>query len=148
MRDLVLPLPAEHLLPHRPPMLCLDCLCAVSETRAEAAARLAPGHILLHEGALCEAGLVELAAQTVGAMQGYWDLRLGRPARDGFLAAAQRFVFFDRAGVGDALRITVDLVAELAGMYLVEAAITKIDATGEPTTIAAGKLKVFVPEQG
>jgi predicted hotdog family 3-hydroxylacyl-ACP dehydratase len=147
MPDLTLPLPAERLLPHRPPMLCLDSLRAVSETQAEAAARLAPGHILVHEGRLCEAGLVELAAQTLGAMQGYWDMKLGRPVRDGFLAAAQRFSFFDRAGLGDDLRITVDLVAELGGMHLVEAVITKIDATGEPTTIAAGKLKVFVPEQ-
>lgn len=137
---------AEQYLPHRPPMVCIDELLCASTTHAEALARLDPDHILLHEGTLTEAGYVELAAQTVGAMKGYLEEQHGLPVREGFLAAARNFSFHGTARAGDTLHITVALAAEVAGVSLIEASIARKGDNGDVTLLADGKLKLFVPE--
>lgn len=144
---LSLPLPAAELLPHRPPMLCIDMLLWASESEAEASVELSPGHLLLHERRLHESGFIELAAQTAGAMKGYNEKKQGKPVRDGFLAAVQKFFCSGFAGEGDSLRITVNLVAEIGGVSLLEVSILRETADCREM-LAHGKLKVFiVPEQ-
>ncbi|MDR1489358.1 MAG: hypothetical protein LBS65_02570 [Desulfovibrio sp.] len=148
------PMPAGPFLPHAPPMLCLDRLICVSETAAEAEVVLAPGHILLHEGLLCDAGHVELAAQTAGAMKGYMKSCAEGDAAGsaktspglGFLAAAQDFSVMGKARAGDTLRVRVSLRAEVAGVRLLEAEIRRLPAGAPPEILARGKLKVVVPE--
>jgi predicted hotdog family 3-hydroxylacyl-ACP dehydratase len=140
------PIPAADLLPHAPPMLCIDALLSASATGATASAHLGPDHILLHAGALTRPGHVELAAQTAGAMKGFAEKQLGLPVKKGFLAAAQDFSFLRDAKEVDTLRITVALTAEVAGVSLLEAAIYRETAGDEPELLSKGKLKVFVPE--
>ncbi len=142
-----LPIPACELLPHAAPMLCIDRLLRTSETEARAEAILSPDHILLHNGRLTEAGFVELAAQTAGAMKGYWEKKRGLLPRKGFLAAAQDFLFPGKAECGDVLLVSVAVVAEVADVSLIEAEITRA-RTDEPREILArGKLKVFTFDQ-
>lgn len=126
-------------------MVCIDALLSASATRAEASACLGPDHILLHGGELTEAGYVELAAQTVGAMKGYLETGLGIPVKEGVLAAAQGFSFSGQAAKGDTVRVLVTLTAEVAGVSLVEAVILREGDDG-PALLASGKLKLFVPE--
>jgi predicted hotdog family 3-hydroxylacyl-ACP dehydratase len=140
------PLPAADLLPHRPPMLCIDLLLHASAHEAEASADLFPGHLLLHKGRLHESGFIELAAQTAGAMKGYNEKIKGRPVRDGFLAAVRKFSCPGIAGEGDTLRIAVKLVAEMGGVSLLEAGISR-DAAGCREILAHGTLKVFIVQE-
>ena len=139
-----LPLPAGGLLPHKPPMLCIDTLLAASDVAAEAQAYLAPGHILLHGGVMSEAGFAELAAQTAGALKGYGEIVKGLPARDGFLAAIQDFSILALAKQGDTLRIVIRETAEIGGVSLIEAVIARWTDGVEEAVLARGKLKVFV----
>ncbi len=141
------PLPAREVLPHAAPMLCIDALICASENSAEAEAFLAPGHILLHKGSINEAGYVELAAQTAGAMKGYAEKALGLPVRQGFLAAVQNFSVRACARRGDRLRIAVTRTAEVAGVSLLQAEITRIREDGARESLAGGGLKVFIPPQ-
>ena len=137
------PVPAHDLLPHAAPMLCIERLLRASETEAEAETVLFPGHLLLHDGRLTEAGFVEIAAQAAGAMKGYWETRRGLPPRKGFLAAAQDFVFPGEAEAGDILLVAVAVVAEVAGISLIEASISREGPDGSREVLAQGKLKVF-----
>lgn len=145
-----LPALAGDYLPHAAPMLCIDTLISASATSAEADVLLSAGHILLHKGRMQEAGYVELAAQTAGAMKGFADKVLGLPAREGFLAAIQDFSVYGLATQGERLRITVSLQAEVSGISLIKAEIFRSSITGsaeqEGTLLASGKLKVFVPQ--
>lgn len=142
------PVSAGDMLPHRPPMLCVDALVATGDASAAVTAFLGPDHILLHEGACSEAGLVELAAQAVGVMKGYAEQRLGMPVKDGFLAAVQDFSCLSPAREGDSLRIHVAVIAEMAGVSLIETAIYRDSGPGPAAMdlVARGRLKLFVPE--
>lgn len=144
-------MPVEDLLPHAAPMRCIDRLLSASVASAEAEVLLSAGHILLHEGLVTEAGYVEMAAQTAGAMKGYAEKVLGLPVKEGFLAAVQDFSVDETAQEGETLRITVHVLAEISGVSLIEAHIFRVaDAQAgeeQTTTLASGKLKVFVPEQ-
>lgn len=142
------PLPAGGLLLHRPPMLCVDALVATGEASAVVTAFLGPDHILLHEGMCSEAGLVELAAQAVGAMKGYGEQCLGLPVKDGFLAAAQDFSFLSPAREGDSLRIHVAVIAEMGGVSLIETVIHRDTGSAAMDMVARGRLKLFVFESG
>ena len=132
-------------------MLCIDRLLSASARMAEAETTLNAGHALLCGGLLSEAGYIEIAAQTAGAMKGYGEKSLGLPVRNGFLAAVQDFFMHERAREGDVLHTSVSLQAEIAGVSLLEAVITRVSGPGESVAgqgapLAAGKLKVFVFE--
>lgn len=144
-----LPTPAGEFLPHAEPMLCIDRLLSASAMHAEAETTLFAGHTLLHGGLLSEAGYIEIAAQTAGAMKGYGEKLLGLPVRNGFLAAVQDFSIHAEAREGDVLHTSISLQAEVAGVSLLEAVIIRAPRPGESvngqgTLAASGKLKVFV----
>jgi predicted hotdog family 3-hydroxylacyl-ACP dehydratase len=126
-------------------MVCIDTLLSASATRGEASVRLGRDSILLHDDALTEAGYVELAAQTAGAMKSFMERKRGVPAKEGFLAAIRDFSCFAQAKRGDFLRVTVTLAAEIAGVNLIEAAIRRENDGEAPVLLAGGKLKLFVP---
>ncbi|MDR2075917.1 MAG: hypothetical protein LBP61_03145 [Desulfovibrio sp.] len=136
------PVPVTDLLPHAPPMLCLDALLAASPSGALASATLHPEHILLQNGILDPIGFLELAAQTAGAMKGCLDKISGEKPRKGMLVAAQDFSFFGEAAEGETVHIAVAVTAEVMDIHIITATVFR---PGEPETpLARGKLKVFV----
>jgi predicted hotdog family 3-hydroxylacyl-ACP dehydratase len=147
---LCFPVPAQTVLPHTLPMLCIDTLIAVSETSAEAIVNLAPGHILLEGDTLSEVGYIELAAQTAGAMKGYWKIKAGRPIGDGYLVAVQNFTVSEKARIEERLTIQIELLTVLSNIYLIEAKIVRLPKEVNNKTyccnLASGKLKLFIPE--
>lgn len=138
--SLSLPMPADRLLLHRPPMLCIDALLSCGEESALVAACLKPGHIFLDaDGNFDPAGFIELAAQSAGAMQGWLALRAGKAPAPGLLVGAQDFVFRAPAGVGDELRIFIRLLTAFQGVNVLEARVERNEEIP-----AEGRIKVFV----
>jgi predicted hotdog family 3-hydroxylacyl-ACP dehydratase len=123
-----------------------DSPVAIVNTQAETETHLHAGHLLLHNGALTEAGCVELAAQSIAAMKGYAETMLGMPIRKGFLAAVRDFSFTGQARAGDTLRIAVGVTAEVAGISLVEAVIRRRGSGKDHPILARGSLKVYAPD--
>ena len=111
-----LPIPAENLLPHRPPMLLVDRLCSYADGCGVVEACPGSDSILVDErGALDEVALVELMAQGYAAVKGYDDLVKGRPVQEGFLVGIRKLQITGRAATGDLLRMpTRSLPAQLA----------------------------------
>ncbi|MCL2122482.1 MAG: hypothetical protein FWH34_00180 [Desulfovibrionaceae bacterium] len=135
------PLEAQRLLPHAGAMCCIDSLLASTKTMAVAEVVLAHGHSLLDDDTLAPAGYVELAAQTVGAMQGFDRQRQNLPPQSGYLVGAQDFIIFGAAKVGDRLEMEVHIEAELG-----EVTILTAEVRCAKTMLATGRLKVYVPE--
>ncbi|MDR0828120.1 MAG: hypothetical protein LBN33_09665 [Desulfovibrio sp.] len=132
---------AGRLLPHAGPMCCIERLLSSSRTAAVAEVLLTPRHSLVSDGTLDNAGCVELAAQTAGAMQGYDLYMKGQPPKFGYLAGAQDFIFHAPARAGDLLTIKVTIEAELGEVSVLSSRILR----GE-TLLAEGRIKVYVPE--
>lgn len=133
-----LPQPAQRLLPHKGSMCCIDRLESCSETEAVASLLLGPDHLFCSEGQLEDAAFVELAAQTVGAMNGYHTLMRHQPVREGMLVGVQDFTIYQQAKAGSVLYITVKHIFDMNGLFVFEANIQ-----GDGRLYARGQVKVY-----
>lgn len=136
-----LPMPAESLIPHRPPMRLVDELVAWSEEGGEVTARVVAGSpFAAADGRLEAVALVELLAQAYATLHGYEDRCQGRPPKMGFLVGSRSVRIEKEVRVADELRVTIRTVAELEGFALAEGEVRR----GEEL-IAAGALKLWIP---
>ena len=143
MKTAELPIEAETLLPHRPPMLMVDRLLAFDGSEGTVESILKPGNPFLdNDGFLYPPAMVELVAQSFAAVKGFADRRAGKAAGMGFLVGVKRFAFFHQAGLGERLLIRINQTGETEEFGLAEGRIS----CGE-TLLAEGSVMVFVPKE-
>jgi predicted hotdog family 3-hydroxylacyl-ACP dehydratase len=135
-----LPVPAERLIPHRPPMQLIEALEEFDGDSGAISAVVEAGNPLLEEdGALADVALLELLAQSFAALQGYADSFSGQQPRQGFLVGVRKVSFFARPHLGDRLRIHVQATARLEGFAVVEGKVMRGDEM-----LAEGNLKLWI----
>lgn len=142
--DLTLPVAAERILPHRPPMLLLKRLTACTELTAAAEARF-PAESLFADadGRIDPVVMVELMAQTYAALRGYADLVQGQPVQEGLLVGARQVRILGAAHAGEELRVEVRTDGLYEGFALVEGEVRR-----GTELLAAGTVKLWVREKG
>lgn len=97
----------EQLLPHAPPMLWVDEVCACEDDLVRCKLTLRPDHVFVEDGVVDPLIAVEWMAQTVGALVGLWDRKQDIEPRPGFLIAIPEACFeVERFDVGDTLVIS------------------------------------------
>jgi predicted hotdog family 3-hydroxylacyl-ACP dehydratase len=132
------------LIPHRPPMLMIDCLVESSEGAACAEAALGEGHVGVSEGRVLESALVECVAQTAAAMKALAARRGGNAVAGrgdtapGLLAGVTAFRVFRRPAAGERLTIRIREDKQLGPMSLVTGRVLCGDEV-----VAEGQLKVY-----
>ncbi len=137
-----LPMPAESLIPHRPPMRLVDTLLSreegngVTESCLPADAPMADGR-----GALDEVLFVELIAQSYAAIKGHIDLCDGKPPGKGYLVGIGGMKITGGAFAGDLLRTSVRTVGSFAGFAVIEGVVTR--GTG---IVASGTMKLWIAD--
>lgn len=120
------PVPAERLIPHRPPMRLVETLLACEEDSGVTESRPAAGSLFADAaGALDGAALVELIAQSSAAVRGFRDLVNGRAPGVGLLVGIRDLRITGRAFAGDRLRTTVRMVAAFDGFAVVFGVVTR-----------------------
>ncbi len=142
--DLTLPMSAEKLIPHRPPMLLVDRLLSFESSSGVVEASLASDSILANsKGELCEVALVEMLAQGYATVKGYEDLINGKPVQEGYLVGIRRFSFSGQAYAGDKLTINIRTVGSFEGFSVVEGEIYAAEEI-----IASGSIKLWLVNDG
>ena len=142
--DLSLPLAAEALMPHRPPMRLVERLVDYDGDSGTVEAEVAAGNPLLDgQGRLDEMALAEILAQAYALVKGYGARRDGEPIRKGFLVGFREFVCEGPARLGDRLRVTVRAVADVEDFTVAEGEIWR-----GAERIAHGCLKLWIPKEG
>jgi len=137
-----LPMPADRILPHRPPMRLVDTLLSCENGSGEAEACIQAHSFLAGgDGGIDEAALIELIAQAYAAVKGYDDLAHGKPPGKGFLVGMRKIRITGKARAGDRLRISIRTVGVFANFAVVEGAVAR---GGE--TLASGTLKLWLAE--
>lgn len=133
-------MPADRILPHRPPMRLVDTLLSCKDGSGEAEATL-PAHSLLAggDGGIDEAALIELIAQGYASVKGYTDLARGIPPGKGFLVGMRKIRIFGKARAGDRLRISIRTTGVFGNFAVVEGSVVR---AGE--TLASGTLKLWL----
>lgn len=131
------------LVPHRPPILAVDRVLAVTDDFAEAEFRVPIAAADADaEGNLWEQTLVEGLAQTASALHATSARRAGRRIARGMLVGIQRFEVRRRARVGETLHYRVELIRELRPLSLVRG----IASVGDEV-LAQGELKFYVEDE-
>ena len=140
MTELSLPLAAEELVPHRPPMRLVERLTAVDGKNGIIEARVGRDSLLTDaDGMLEDVALVEMIAQAYATLKGYLDRRDQLPVRQGFLVGIKKFVCHASVQADELLQVHIRSVAELDDFAIAEGEIRR---GGE--LIAAGDVKVWI----
>ena len=109
-----LPMPADGLVPHEPPMRLVDTLLLVGERKAAVETVVDESCLFLDEdGNLDPVALVEMLAQTAALFNGFRTRHL-EPDSAGFLLGARNFKVYEPVRVNDRLRINAAKESALA----------------------------------
>lgn len=135
------PIPAEQLIPHRPPLRLVESLLEYDDQTGVVEAVLWPGNPGVKEdGSIEQAVMVELVAQSFAAVKGYADRMEERPAGKGFLVGVKHFTFQAAAFSGDRLLIYITKTGETDEFALAEGRVMR----GEEV-LAFGNVMVYLP---
>ena len=97
------------LLPQRPPMVLVHELVSCDAEQTTSRFRVTPESVLVADGFLTEAGLLENIAQTAAAGSGYAFEQSGRPTPIGYIAAIKDLTIWQLPPVGTELTTQIRL---------------------------------------
>lgn len=133
--------PLEKILPQRPPFVLISSMNDYSPTSASTVFTVPENHVLVENGMLSEAGVLENMAQTAAAQLGYTAYLNGVVAPLGFIAAVRNFevTAFPRAGQNIETKMTyLNIVLNIQVVY------TEVFLNEQK--IASAELKIFIQE--
>ena len=140
--NLFLPMPADRLVPHRPPLCLIDRLLEFNGQTGVVESVIGSGNIFLNEdGSIPSLTLVELIAQASAAVKGYEDMAQGKAIKRGFLVNIREIRFMGQCFKGDKLYIKIEITKTISGFLIVNG---EVERSGD--VIAIGTLKLWVPE--
>jgi len=115
----------KRLIPQREPMLMIDAFYEATDTEANTGVTVSEDSLLVDDGMLSEAGLVEHIAQSASAFAGYKALMRDSTPPLGLIGEVRkcRISFLPR--IGDALLTHIRIISEALGVTLIEA-VTKV----------------------
>lgn len=129
-------------IPQRPPIQMIDSFFGAEGNTSVSGLTVAGDNIFCQSGALAECGIIEHMAQS-GAMHiGYQCISTGKPVQLGYIGAINKLTISRLPLVGEQLRTTITIEAEVFDISQVAAVV----AVGDEV-IAQCKMKVATPAQ-
>ena len=122
-------------------MMMIDSVLAATPLTITTALTILPANILVQDGCFVEAGLIENIAQTAAAMNGCEAMKRGEQPKLGFIGEVKNFVCHRLPRTGQTIHTSLNTLAAMAGVTLVEAHIT---CDGAP--VAQAQLKIFIEQ--
>ena len=129
------------LIPQRAPMVMIDSVRDATPQTITTTLTVLPTNILVQDGCLTEAGLIENIAQTAAAMNGCEAKKRGEAPKLGFIGEVKNFVCHRLPRVGETIQTSLTTLASMAGVTLVEA-----QTSCDDKPIAQAQLKIFIEE--
>lgn len=127
------------LIPQKYPFVMVDRLFAYAETGLVAGLTVTGDNIFVKNGVFQEPGLIEHMAQSVALHTGYRFYLRKETAPTGYIGSINNIAISQLPKLGDAIRTTVSILQEFAGITMVEL-VTELDGR----TIAAGQMKTVL----
>ncbi len=114
----------HELLPHQEPFVMVSRLTHIDKLRTESELLVDSANILVEEGRLTAAGIMENIAQTCALRIGYINKYiLGRDIMNGVIGAIKTFEVYAHPEVGELLTTTIEVETEIMGMLLAKAVV-------------------------
>lgn len=131
------PAPALPYIPQRPPFVLVDNLLSCNDDIVVTDFHIPHDHILVENGFLSEAGLIENVAQTCAARIGW--INCDKPVAIGVIGAVNNFEHSSLPAAGETITTTVTLTSAVF-----EAIIVHAETQCNERPIAQCDMKVFV----
>ena len=128
------PMPADALVPHRPPSRMVVSLDAVSERAATLTARADADSPHCRDGVLTEAAHIEVMAQATAALHGYRS-----SSRRGMLVGAKDVEITRPVAAGETVTVTLHKEASLEPFGVIRAEVWRQDGQ----LVSKGELKIW-----
>ncbi len=138
------------LIPQRPPIVMVDKLFSASDTEAETGLLITENNMFVSKeengsgtnmDCLREPGIIEHIAQSAAAFAGYGTFSKGLPPKLGYIGEIKKCKIHLLPKVGNELVTDIHLVAEAAGVSLVEAHTRSGDML-----VAECQMKIFLEQ--
>jgi len=134
-----LPVYAERVVPHKPPMLMIDRLVEVLERASVSEMTIRSDMPFVSpEGDLDDAAYPEIISQAIAAQEGFRKIGSRNPELEGFLLGVKKMEIFASAKVGDTLRISVCKMAKFGDFGIILGEVSRGDEL-----LAKGEIKVW-----
>ena len=111
------------MIPQREPFVLVDTLESVTATAFTSTFMVPDAHVLVADGQLSEAGLMENVAQTAALGIGWQARTAGAPAPLGFIGSIDRVMIHDLPPTGTLLTTTVLVKHQVANVHVIEGSI-------------------------
>lgn len=132
-------IPIPELIPQRPPFVLVDNFVFEDEETQYSVFRVPGDHVLVEEGVLLEAGLVENIAQTAAARAGYLCRRDGQPVPLGYIGAVQRLDIQELPLVDEEIRTTIAVRHQVFNATQIEGTVRRGDKI-----LGTCEMKIFI----
>jgi len=130
------------LIPQRWPFVMVDTLVSSTDDATHTTFLVQAQNVLISDGVLTEAGLVENIAQTAAARAGYIAQQLGKPVQPGFIGAVKNLEVFALPRVGDTIETEVKIENQIFDVTIIKG---KVTCKG--ITLAQCEMKIFIQPQ-
>ena len=127
------------VIPQRPPFVMVDQLLACDTLSSRTSLQIRSENILVDNGELSEAGLIENIAQTVAAGAGYTALKDNQPVLIGYIGAVKNLEIAALPKVGDVIITEVTVINQVFGVTIASGSVEC-----EGATLAKCEMKIFI----
>jgi predicted hotdog family 3-hydroxylacyl-ACP dehydratase len=127
------------IIPQRPPFVMIDELLACDELRTNTRFTIEKDNVLVENGELTEAGLMENIAQTAAAGAGYEAQSQQKPVAIGYIGAVKNLEIFALPLIGNTIVTEVVVENKIFDVTLISGTI-KCDGK----TLARCEMKIFI----
>ena len=133
----------KKLIPQRDPIMMVDALVSVDGDVCETELAVRDNNFFIEDDQLLsEPGLIEHIAQSASAFAGYRCVLKGEPAPVGYIGEVKKFHCYRRPAIGDVLKTTVTMGAEVNGITIITG-VTNVN--GE--VVADTQMKIFTADE-
>lgn len=129
--------PIKQLIPQRPPFMMVDRVLSCDEIDALTEFVVKDDNILLDDGQLSAAGIIENMAQSCAARMGCVDLLHGEPIKLGYIGDVRDAVIIRQPVSGEMVHTNIHVIEDVFNLLLAEVTVT----VGKET-IATARMKV------
>lgn len=111
------------IIPQRPPFVMIDKLVSCDETCSNTIFKITEENVLVDDGELSEAGIIENIAQTAAAGLGYVTLQSNTPIVIGYIAAIKNLEIFVQPKVGDIIQTNVTIINQVFDVTIISGSV-------------------------
>jgi predicted hotdog family 3-hydroxylacyl-ACP dehydratase len=127
------------LIPQRPPFVMVDELLFCDESSTKTSFRIIQDNVLVFNGKLSEAGLMENIAQTAAAGTGYKANLDNIPVTVGYIGSVKNFEVFELPKIGDELVTEIKIENRVFDMTIISGTVKRNDEL-----IAQCEMNIFI----